>query len=151
MDKKTPDKQLEKTEEKLDPRWFSFQSFYLESGNAYKSAIEAGFSEEYAKVITSRIPNKVIKSLNDALQEKGVTPEKIADRINDLLDAKRSTLMGEVPDYQAIDKGITHAIKIRGDYAPDKSISIVANVKGKEMVRELASKLKGEIIDEYQS
>ena len=28
-------------------------------------------------------------------------------------------LVGEAPDFQAIDKGITHAVKIRGDYADE--------------------------------
>lgn len=147
-------KGLAKVEELPDVRWLAFQEHYLVSGNAYQSAIQAGFSEEYAKVITSRIPDKVIKSLNDALEHKGITPDKIADKINTLLDAQkkvRTYIKGDLTseyeeeDHQAIDKGISHAVKIRGDYAPEKSVQVQIKADVKDFTK--LDKIK----DEYEA
>lgn len=74
----------------------------------------------YSKGV-SETPNMVLNSegfklaleesgLKKALIRQGITPNKIADKINVLLEAKRE----DKPDYQAIDKGISHATKIYG-------------------------------------
>lgn len=128
-------------EDELNPKWAKFIEAYLDSGNAYRSAIQAGFSEEYAKVITSRYPEKVRNSLKDALEHKGIDSAKIASKINELLEAKtvitkNNVTTGEVeiireqPDYTAIDKGIRHAIQVRGDYAPEKHQNTNVNING---------------------
>lgn len=49
-------------------------------------------------------------SLKEALVKSGITGEKIAEKVNVLLEAKKD---GE-PDYTAIDKGLAHATKIHG-------------------------------------
>ncbi len=46
-----------------------------------------------------------VQTLKEALIAKGITPERIADRIDLLLDSD---------EYQAVDKGLTHATKIYG-------------------------------------
>src|SRR5688572_28437405 len=74
--KSTSEKKELTTVEELDPRWANFVDLYLTNGNAKRSAIEAGFSENYADVITSRFPEKVRKSLVDALDHKGITSDK---------------------------------------------------------------------------
>ena len=135
----------------LDPRWAKFIDRYLETGNAKQSAIIAGFSEEYASVITTRFPDKVRESLTDALESKGITSERIAEKIEVLLEAstpiyKNNNATGEIehigdkPDYIAVDKGITHAIKIGigGGYAPEKHI--VANMVFKNEQKEAGKK-----------
>ena len=48
--------------------------------------------------------------LKTALTNAGVTPDKIAKKVNVLLDAKK----GEEDDYTAIDKGLKHATAIHG-------------------------------------
>lgn len=63
--------------------------------------------------------------LKDALIEEGINPKYIASKINVLLKAKKfiqkfshetgeTELIGEQDDYQAIDKGLSHATKIYG-------------------------------------
>lgn len=63
--------------------------------------------------------------LKEALLQEGINPKKIAEKINVLLEATKQVyknnnesgeieLVGESPDYQAIDKGISHASKIYG-------------------------------------
>lgn len=63
------------------------------------------------------------QSLREALEEEGVTAKRIAGKINELLDAK----IGDEPNYQAIDKGIAHAVKIRGDYTEEPPKTPSAN------------------------
>jgi hypothetical protein len=63
--------------------------------------------------------------LRAALERQGINPKRIAEKIDILLNATKpiqkfshetgeTELLGETPDYQAIDKGITHATKIYG-------------------------------------
>lgn len=89
------------------PRWAKFYHEYLKNGNAYRSAVKAGFSKEYAKVITSRMPRAVRESLKQALEKQGLTTHKIASRIRHLVESN---------DTVAVDKGLTHVLKIRGEY-----------------------------------
>lgn len=148
--------------DKINPKWANFTERYLETGNAYQSAIDVGFTKSYALVITSRFPDKVIKSLKEALEAKGITPEKIAEKVDSLLEATKPIyknnnetgeieLVGESPDYQAIDKGITHAVKIRGDYAEDapkvappsgNTYNFIFSAPVQEEVRKAEAKIK---------
>lgn len=57
--------------------------------------------------------------LQEALMKQGVTPEKIAEKIDVLLDAKKKTFINNVEvgtedDFTAIDKGLRHATAIHG-------------------------------------
>lgn len=56
------------------------------------------------------------KNFNELLSEElaniGVTKNKIANKINELLDND---------DYHAVDAGLKHVMKITGAYAPEKS------------------------------
>lgn len=151
------------TMDELTPRWAAFIGHYIESGSARQSAIKAGFSQQYADVITTRFPDKVRESLNDALNNKGITSEKIAEKINTLLDAttpiyKNNNETGEVehvgdkPDYQAVDKGITHAIKIGvgGGYAAEKKQTVNLNVDVTEDSSDI-SKIRQEYEEKLQA
>jgi hypothetical protein len=77
-----------------------------------------GFSKTSAET-----PNRVLESpgfkqalseigLKEALINQGINPQKIAQKIDLLLEATRGENLG--PDYQSIDKGISHATKIYG-------------------------------------
>lgn len=59
-----------------------------------------GFKEALAEI-----------GLKEALISEGITPEKIAEKINVLLDAKG---LLDIPDYTAVDKGLKHATAIYG-------------------------------------
>jgi hypothetical protein len=51
-------------------------------------------------------------ALMEAMQEAGITENKVAKKINELLDSD---------NHVAMDKGITHTLKIAGAYAPTKT------------------------------
>jgi phage terminase small subunit len=65
---------------------------------------------------------KMKEKLSEKLELKGINAEKIAEKIGVLLEAKDKK--GK-HDYGAIDKGITHAVKIRGDYEAEKHEVII--------------------------
>ena len=96
-------------------------------------------TENLRKPYIAEAVKEVKATLKDALEKEGVTAEKIAKKVNVLLNAKQE----KKPDYGAIDKGINHAIKIRGDYAPEKSQNFNVNVTidPSERIKELAKKL----------
>jgi len=124
--KAAPKKKAAKGKEEvveLSPRWANFIDRYIETGNAKQSAKDVGFSEHYADVITSRFPQKVRKSLAQALETKGVTSQKIADKIDWLLDQD---------EYQAVDKGITQAAKmgVGGGYEAERVATMNVDIKG---------------------
>ncbi len=58
------------------------------------------------------------ETLRSALEKKGITPEKIANKINVLLEATVGE--NEKPDINAIDKGLKHATNIYGVEELDK-------------------------------
>ena len=111
--------------EELDPRWATFLDLFIKSSNSYQSALQAGFSESYAVVIRQRFPEKVKKSLAEALEAKGIDSEKNAEKIRVSLDSD---------EPNAIDKGIAHAAKIGvgGGYAPEKKVTLSLEVSKEE-------------------
>lgn len=87
--------------------------------------------ENVASVMGTKRLKQVNLSLLDALSGQGITSKKIAKKIDTLLNAKvrvktymKGDLQSEVEheDTQAIDKGLTHAIKIGvgGGYTAEK-------------------------------
>jgi len=111
---------------KLTKKQRGFVKDYVLSGNGQESAlnnynIEGKDKENIARAIASENltkPNVVkaieikTETLKSALEKKGITPDKIADKINVLLDAE--DLETGKKDYTAIDKGLKHAKDIYG-------------------------------------
>lgn len=96
--------------------------------------------------------------LKGALVKQGITPERIASKIDVLLNAKKyiqkfshetgeTELIGEQDDYQAIDKGIAHATKIYGilDDAPKEKSGNTYNFVFSAPVREKVNLIEAEI------
>lgn len=62
------------------------------------------------------------------LDKAGITLERIAGRIADMLEATRVTVVGqgkdaiplETPHWDAVDKAIAHVARMRGLYAPER-------------------------------
>lgn len=77
--------------------------------------------DKSAVVLASQNLAKLNLSMLDALAEQGVTPVKIAKKIDGQLDSTRPEI---------IDKGIIHSLKIGvgGGYAPEKSQALNLNV-----------------------
>lgn len=85
--------------------------------------------------------------LKEALVKQGITPQKIASKINLLLDAKA----GKKNDYGSIDKGLKHATAIYGVMSePPKPTNTTynfvfsADVQGS--VKEFEEKIKSRLI-----
>lgn len=83
------------------------------------------------------------ETLKSALEKKGITPEKIADKVNELLES---------PNYKAINNGLQHATKIYGveDEKPPTQgntyIQIFApNIQAK--IKELDETIKAQLIN----
>src|SRR3990167_10497983 len=105
-----------------------FARDYAITGNGSLSA-KKNFdvtTDESARAVASRAlasanvieeVERVGRTLAAALEERGVTSDKLALKIDQLLDSD---------EYQAVDKGITHAAKIGvgGGYAPEKAVSL---------------------------
>lgn len=104
------------------------------------------------------------QTLKSALEKQGVTPERIAEKINVLLEATKpvfvkdketgeSECVDEAPDYQAIDKGIAHATKIYGigdETEKPKSNTTYNFIFSKEVqdeVKEIEAKIKARLIN----
>lgn len=95
----------------------------VDTGKLTKSAQEA-YKLDNARYATQKAQRLIAKdsiinainvkreTLKSALELKGITPEKIADKINVLLDAE--DLETGKKDYTAIDKGLKHAKEIYG-------------------------------------
>ncbi len=108
---------------KLTKKREGFVKDYVETGNATEAAVRNFDVKDRnsAKSVGSALLTNVDiieaveekkETLKEALERVGVTPEKIAKKVNVLLTAKDPD--GN-PDFKAIDKGIAHATKIRGD------------------------------------
>lgn len=81
--------------------------------------------------------------LKEALIKQGINPEKIAEKINILLEATDDSK----PDYTAIDKGLKHATAIYGiTDAPKPSqantYNFIFNPEVQKGVREIEEKIK---------
>ena len=116
--------------------------FQKYGGNGWEAAILA--VQELYPHIKSRgsirvkarrhlIKSNLILDNITALESKGVNAHKIADKILELLDAKRKVtvvkkkgedVIIEEIDASAIDRGLTHALKtgVGGGYAPEKGL-----------------------------
>jgi len=71
---------------------------------------QAGYSKETRKVFKTKGYNE---ALIEAMDKAGITDEKVASKIDLLLSNEEN--------INAVDKGISHYIKIKGSYAPLKS------------------------------
>lgn len=125
-----------------------------------------GYSPQQAEM-----PNRIVLSdgvqnaladtgLKSALLRQGINPDKIAEKIGVLLHATKpiqkfshetgeTELLGETPDYQAIDKGIAHATKIYGilDDTPKSQSTTTYNFIFSDEVRERVKVIDAEIKD----
>lgn len=109
---------------------------------------------------------KATEEMLGAFEAQGITPYYVAGKIKDLMEAKKITkvagkdgevqIISEEDNYQAIDKGISHAAKfgIGGGYktnddgkptANNIQINILNSPKVKELVEDFESKLKAEL------
>ena len=78
--------------DELTPRQMNFLKYYLDPksetfSNALRSALKAGYSQEYSESITSQTPQWLAENLGDAKMIK-----KAEKRINNLLDSNEERI-----------------------------------------------------------
>lgn len=122
--------------------------FIATGGNASEAMrrMSPHLAPSSAEVGGHHLARKVKPKLIEALSQAGVTPEKIAKKVNTLLDAKikvktykKGDLETEIEhvDHFAIDKGITQAMKmgLAGGYAAEKHVNL--NLSLKDILEEI--------------
>lgn len=167
---------MEKTIKNQKPRKLSkkqkgFVADYLATGNGTQSVLKnydvAGKKpektasvmavENLAKpsIITAIEIGQV--SLKSALEKQGITPARIAEKVDVLLNATEKTIvLGKEyssPDYVAIDKGLKHATTIYGVVDEDKKSSsmntynFIFSKEVQEDVKKLEDNIKQKLLN----
>jgi hypothetical protein len=166
---------------KLTKKQSGFVKDYVLSGNGEKAAmnnydIKSKDPGNVARAIASENltkPNVALaveikqETLKSALEKQGITPEKIARKVDELLDAKepiyknnnetgKIELVGEKKDYQSIDKGLKHALSIHGiDNEPQRQSGATYNfIFSADIQKEIAAtneRIKRKLIDAQQN
>lgn len=150
---------------KLSKKREGFVKDYVETGNATEAAARnyPVKSRKVAQAVGSEILSSPIvqqavearkETLREALERKGVTSEKIADTVSDLLEA---TDPDGNPDYKARDKGVVHATRIRGDVvdlppvAPQNNTYNFLNITAgdQEEIKNIEARLKARLIQPH--
>lgn len=125
--------------ERLTKKEAGFVKDYIETGNGVQSALK-----NYNTIDYSTAGNIASENLN-----KPKIQQAIADAIpDDLLTKKHLALLNKVDkegeiDVQAVSKGLDMGYKIKGSYAPEKSVNLNLNgeIIANEELEELAKKL----------
>lgn len=86
---------------KLTPKQRKFADDYIEHGNAYQSAIKAGYSKKYAKAQSSKMLENVgIKSYIDKRMNQ-IASDKIMD-VTEAVELLSSIARGEVTETKVV-------------------------------------------------
>lgn len=116
--------------EELTPRQLSLVKNYTDPesdtyGNMKRSAMKAGYDEGYADRITGDIPQKVRKSLVEAMEARGMTVDFLSQRHQELLNKREVIISGKEvkltdQPHSDVKGALDMAYKLRGDYSPEK-------------------------------
>lgn len=153
----TSQNQAQKKIPKLTKKQAGFVEDYVNTGNGTQAAlknydIESDKPERVAAAIATENLTKPdvalaieIKqeTLKSALQKQGVTPEKIARKVDQLLESE---------DTNAIDKGLKHATNIYGvedlDTKPKSAntYNFIFSAETQEKVKKIEEEIKSQLI-----
>lgn len=100
----------EKTGKLESLRFEKFKRQYLKSSNALQSALEAGYSEAYAKSNSYDLALKVRSKLGAALRCKGTDEARVAEKITEKLDAQ---MVKWNPELKQWDRFIDHGTQLK--------------------------------------
>ena len=119
---------------KLTELQYKFAHLYIANGfNAYDAALEAGYSETFARIsshklpVNPRIQKRITEITSDERSCLGLSWEYKAGKLKKVIDRY-------IPDDDNIDMkkeevkvallAIAELNKMQGDYAPDKKLSV---------------------------
>lgn len=129
--------------DKLNARQKKFAEYYAQSGNTVQSAIQAGYSENYANARAYELlenvgVSKYIKELSDKLKDERIMTAK--DRQVLLSDIARNDENEPNDRIKAVDT----LNKMTGEY----TVKVDANVKQSEKLADVFKQLGGEELSE---
>lgn len=129
--------------DKLNARQKKFAEYYAQSGNTVQSAIQAGYSENYANARAYELlenvgVSKYIKELSDKLKDERIMTAK--DRQVLLSDIARNDENEPNDRIKAVDT----LNKMTGEY----TVKVDANVKQSEKLADVFKQLGGEGLSE---
>lgn len=158
-------KTKQKKPRRLSKKREGFVKDFVETGNATEAAVrnfnvkdrkvaQAVGSEVLSSPIVQEAVEARKETLREALERKGVTSEKIADTVSDLLEA---TDPDGNPDYKARDKGVVHATRIRGDVTDTPPVTPTNNtynflkitVEDQRDIKSIEARLKEKLIQPH--
>lgn len=122
--------------DKLNARQKKFAEYYVQSGNAEQSAINAGYSEKYArgnahKLVAISCISEYIKELSDKLKDERIMSAK--DRQVALSDIARSDEQDPSDRIRAIDT----LNKMTGEYIVKVDAKVEQSEKLSDVFRQL--------------
>lgn len=145
---------------KLTKKERGFVKDYVLTENGTQSALKNYDTTDYktASVIASENLDKpriqvaieeTRKTLKNALIDKEVDEDKIAETIKELLDAKDEKGLS---DYTAKDKGLKHALSIYGVEDPEKpksqnTYNFIFNAEAQSEIKAMEEKIKAKLIN----
>lgn len=161
---------------KLKPKERLFVETYFKTdfnGTESVKRVYGDYSEGFSRVKAHRLLTKSNvaqavetkrQTLKEALEEQGINPKKLAEKIDNLLEAetpiyknnnatKTVELVGYAPDYTAIDKGLKHATNIYGiedlDTKPksNTTYNFIFNEQTQAEIRQIEDKIKQRLIN----
>lgn len=129
--------------DKLNARQRKFAEYYAQSGNTVQSAIQAGYSENYANANACKLLENVrvaeyIKELSDKLKDERIMSAK--DRQVVLFDIARNDGQDTSDRIRAIDT----LNKMTGEY----TVKVDAKVEQSEKLSDVFRQLGGEGLSE---
>lgn len=132
-----------KDKNKLNARQRKFAEYYAQSGNTVQSAIQAGYSENYANANACKLLENVrvaeyIKQLSDRLKDERIMSAK--DRQVALSDIARNDGQDTSDRIRAIDT----LNKMTGEY----TVKVDAKVEQSEKLSDVFRQLGGEGLSE---
>lgn len=132
-----------KDKNKLNARQRKFAEYYAQSGNTVQSAIQAGYSENYAnarayELLVNVGVSKYIKELSDKLKDERIMSAK--DRQVALSDIARNDGQDTSDRIRAIDT----LNKMTGEY----TVKVDAKVEQSEKLSDVFRQLGGEGLSE---
>jgi phage terminase small subunit len=126
----------------LKPKQALFVQFYTDRksetfGNALRSALKAGYKQEYAEKILGVLSENVASTMTQALDEAGLTDEVLADKHAELLQKREVVFirdgkgshheLTEQPDTNAVKAALDMAYKLKRHYPAERMEHTGAN------------------------
>lgn len=108
--------------ERLNPKQIAFADEYIITGNAYESAIKAGYSERYAKgnsyklVENSGISKYIAERMEKIQSEKIMSQEEVMEKLTSI--ARREVAKGIYKSKETVD-GETVEVEKEYDHMPN--------------------------------